>query len=236
MHMTKVGDPCHNADEIQGFRPAAPDGEFLTTVNEVEVRFEDPVPNGGQILGEAGFLPPGDYVLIQLLRHGTRSVGLDEPVDLRRKGTEAFRAFKNDCVYRFTVNDRGYEWGIAKITEPELRFIASVDDDEVLVLERDGQDTDLDADSILELGDAGTEHLRTGKRLVTVYLDNDVEKQIPSGPYTTEELSCVLDVEAGYLLNVLDGQGKLVPLQPGQTTPIKEGMKFFTQVPCGGSS
>ena len=236
MHTTKAGEPRNNTDEIRGFRPAERDGKFLTTVNDVEFHFADPVPDGGQILGEAGFLPAGDHVLIQLLRHGTRSVGLDEPVDLRQEGTEAFRAFKSDCVFRFTISDRGYEWGAAKITEPELRRIAGLGDDVVLVLERDGNDSDLDADGIVELGDSGTEHLRTDKRFVTVCLDNDVEKQVPSGTYTTEELICVLDFEAGYLLNVLDGQGKLVPMQPEQIIPIKDGMKFFTQVPCGGSS
>ena len=236
MKTMKAGDPRNNTDEIPGLRPAQRDGKFLTTVNDVEFHFADPVPDGGQILGEAGFLPAGDHVLIQLLRHGTRSLGLDEPVDLRQEGTEAFRAFKSDRVFRLTINDRGYEWGVAKITEPELRRIAGVGDDEVLVLERDGKDTDLDTSDVVELADSGTEHLRTGKRFVTVYLDNDIEKKIPGGTYTTEELIRVLDVEAGYLLNVLDAQGKLVPLQPGQTIPIKDGMKFFTQVPCGGSS
>ena len=231
----KAGDPRNNTDEIPGFRPAQRDGKFLTTVNDVEFHFADPVPDGGQILGEAGFLPAGDHVLIQLLRHGTRSVGLDEPVDLRQEGTEAFRAFKSDRMFRFTINDRGYEWGAAKITEAELRRIAGVGDDDVLVLERDGKDTDLNADDIVELADSGTEHLHTGKRFVTVYLDG-VEKKIPSGTFTTEELICILDVEAGYLINLLDAQGKLVPLQPGQIISIKDGMKFFTQVPCGGSS
>ena len=84
--------------------------------------------------------------------------------------------------------------------------------------------------------EAGTEHLRIGKRLVTVYLDNEVEKRIPSGTYTTEELISVLGVEAGYLLNVLDPQGKLVLLEPKQKTTVREGMNFFSQVPCGGSS
>ena len=235
MHITKAGDPRNNTEEIQGFRSPEPDGKFLTTVNDMEFHFADPVPDGGQILGEAGFLPAGDHVLIQLLRHGTRSVGLDEPVDLRQEGTEAFRAFKSDCVFRFTISDRGYEWGAAKITEPELRRIAGVEDDETLVLERSGVDKVLSADDILDLGDFGTEHLRIAERFVMVCLD-DVEKRIPSGTYTTEDLTCVLGVEAGYLLNVLDAQGKLVPLQPAQTISIKDGMKFFTQVPCGGSS
>lgn len=39
----------------------------------------------------AGNDPADDFVLIQLERHGTRSIGLDEPVDLRQPGREASR-------------------------------------------------------------------------------------------------------------------------------------------------
>ena len=193
------------------------------------------MPDGGQILEESGFLPARDYVLIQLLRHSTRSVGLDELVDLRQTGAEAFWAFKSDRVFRFTINNRGYEWGAAKITEPEVRRIAGVGDDEILVLERNGVHKTLDAGGIVDLGHSGTEHLRTTKGLVTVYLDN-VETTIRCGTYTTEELIRVLGVDAGYLLNVVNGEGQLSPLEPKQRIEIENGMKFFTQVPCGGSS
>ena len=209
--------------------------KFLITVNDVKFHITEPILDGGQILDEAGFRPAADNVLIQLLLPGTRSVGLDEPVDLRRKGTEVFRAFKSDRIFRFTIDDQGYEWGVAKITEPELRQIAVVDGDETLVLELDGKATALAANDIVELGDTGTERLRV-VRFVTVYLNDEVEKKIPSGAYTTEELIRVLGVEAGYLLNVLDEQGKLDPLQPGQTIQVQAGMKFYSQIPAGGSS
>ena len=210
------------------------DGKFSITVNDVEFHFADPEPAGGQILSQAGFRPAADHVLIQLLLPGTRSVGVDEPVDLRRNGTEAFWAFKSDRVFLFTINDRGYEWGVAKVTAPELRRIAGVNDEEFLVQERDGKDIILAADDIVELGNAGTERLRSAK-LVNVYLNIEIEK-IPSGTYSTEKLIRVLNVEAGYLLNVLDAQGTLVPLQPEQTIQIKDGMKFYSHVPSGGSS
>ena len=219
-----------------GVRPGVGGDEFVISVNAVEAKFADPVPDGGQILGETGFLPAADHVLIQLLRHGTRSIGLDESVDLRQKGTEAFRAFKSDRVFRFTIDGRGYEWGAAKITEPELRLIACIADDEVFVLQRDGKDVPLDTGDVVDLGDSGTEHLRTSKRLVTVYLDGDTEKRIPSGTYTTEQLIGLLGVESGYLLNVKNAEAELVPLEPRQETSISEGMQFFSQVPCGGSS
>ena len=211
------------------------DGKYVVSVDDVQLELTEPVLNGGRILDEAGFRPAEDYALIQLLFPGSRSVGLDESVDLRGAGREAFRAFKSDRIFRFTIDDRGYEWGVAKIREPELRHIAVVDGDGTLVLVRDGKAIELAAGDVIELGETGTERLRVVE-LVTVTLNNEVEKKIPSGTYKTEELIRVLGVEAGYVLDVLNEHGKLEPLQPGQLIEVKAGMKFFSHVPAGGSS
>ena len=210
-------------------------GKVVFSVNDRQLELAEPVVDGGRILEEAGFRPAEDYVLIQLLLPGTRSVGLDESVELRGDGSEAFRAFKSDRIFRFTIDDRGYEWGVAKITEPELRRIAVVAGDRTLVQERDGKVIELAPGDIVELGQTGTERLRVVE-LVTVSLNNEVEKKIPSGAYQTEQLIRVLGVEAGYVLDVLDEQGKLDALQPGQTIQVKAGMKFFSHVPAGGSA
>ena len=211
------------------------DNKFAISVNDVHLQLLQPVLDGEHLLDEAGFRPAADHVLIQLLFPGTRSVGLDESLDLRRQGDEAFRVFKNDRIFRFTIDERGYEWGAAKIGEPELRRIAVVARDQTLVLERAGKTIPLTADDTVELAETGTEHLRV-VQFVTVTLDGEAEKKIPSGSYTTEELLRVLGVEAGYVLDVLDDQGQLEPLRPGQTTQVTAGMKFFSHVPQGGSS
>ena len=235
MQTTNVSSRNKSTNHAPGPHPAVPDGKFLTTINDVEFLFVDSMPCGRQILGEAGFTPVEDHVLIQLVVHGTRSVGLDEPVDLRQKGVDAFRAFKSDRVFLFTVDARGYEWGESKITEPELRRVAGVGNEEIIVLERDGKDIELHAEDIVELGGSGTEHLRIVKGFVTVSLDN-VERKIPRGTYTTERLVRVLEVEAGYVLDVVNAQGELMPLKPRETISVEDGMKFFSHVPSGGSS
>jgi multiubiquitin len=217
-------------------QPSASSNTYATTVGRRVVNFSDPVPEGRQILSSAGFDPADEHVLIQLLRHGTRSIGLDEPVDLREAGAEAFEAFRSDRVFRFTLDDRGYDWGAGAIKEARLREIASVPEDEVLVLElRDEGDRDLSPDDHVSLTEQGTEHLRTAKRLITVTLDG-VDKKIARGVYTTEQLIEKLGVSAGYLLNVLNAAGQLVTLKPGETLRVRQGMKFFSQVPCGGSA
>jgi hypothetical protein len=211
-------------------------GTETVTVNGQELRLTDPVPDGRRILTAAGFIPADAHVLIQFLRHGTRSIGLDEGVDIREKGREAFRAFRNDRIFCFTVDERGYEWGAPTITETELRDIAAVGEDEVLILDKENvKDQELDPGEQITLAGEGTEQLRTAKRLITVYID-DTPKKIARGVYTTEQLIDVLGVQPGYLLNVVNAAGQLVTLQPGEHLRVREGMKFFSQVPCGGSS
>jgi hypothetical protein len=45
----------------------------------------------------------------------------------------------------------------------------------------------------------------------------------------------LLQVPPGYLLNLATEAG-LEPLKPEQRVRVKDGMRFFTQVPAGGSS
>ena len=174
-------------------------------------------------------------MLIQLLFPGTRSVGLNESVNLHQEGHRTFRAFKSDRVFRFTIDGRGYEWGAAEITERELRHLAAVDPGDTLALERGDEEICLAAGATVELSTAGTERLCIFG-LVTVTLNNEDGKEIRTGAYTTEELIRVLGVEAGYVLTVMDEQGKLSPLQPEQTIQIRACMRFYSHVPAGGSS
>jgi hypothetical protein len=229
---TQSGDD--NGKSRGANRPGS-DGKFFTKVNGAMVEFSDATPRGERILEKAALKPVGEYVLIQLLRNSTRSIGLDERVDLSAEGAEEFRAFKSDRIFRFVLNGHGFEWGVGRISEPELRDIGHVRDDEVLVLERDGHDVHLGPGDLLDLSQRGTERVRTEKRLVTVYFEN-MPREIKRGTYTTEQLKELFGVEEGYVLEVINDEGTLVPLNPGEKTRVKDGMKFYQQVPCGGSS
>ncbi len=218
-----------------GIRHPGHDGQFFTTVNGATVKFADQTPKGERILAKANLKPVNEYVLIQLMQRSSRSVGLDETVDLGVEGTEEFRAFKSDRIFRFTLNTHGYEWGVDKVPEPVLRTIGHVSDDEVLVLERGDDEVDLEPADVLDLGNAGTEHLHTEKRLIMVFFEND-SREIPRGTYTTEQLKHLFGVQEGYVLEIINEVGQLTPLKPGAKLRVKDGMKFFEQVPCGGSS
>jgi hypothetical protein len=170
------------------------------------------------------------------LLQGTRAIGLDETVDLRLTGKETFWGFKSDRIFRFTMEEHGFDWGAAKIKEPQLREIARVKEDEILVLERkDEPDRELLPGDEIDFSNPGTEHLRIEKRLVEVFF-KDIPYKIPRGVYTTEELMAKFPIESGYYLNLLKPDGELVILKPGEKIRIKCGMKFYSQVPGGGSS
>lgn len=209
--------------------------EYEIKVNGRTVRISDPKPTGSQILAEAGFEPVDEHILIEKAKIGSRLVSLDEGVGLRGSEVARFYAFRTGEVFTFTVNGHGFQWGRRTITEPELREFVPLPEENVLVLERgDDEPRILGVDDEVELCIPGTEHLRSENRLVKVSIDN-IEKEIPRGVYTTEDLIAVLKVEPGYLLN-LAGKDGLTTLKPHQHIHVKDGMRFFSQVPGGGSS
>ena len=95
----------------------------------------------------------------------------------------------------------------------------------VFVLKTDDAECEIKEGKVVNLSQAGIEHLQTRPRMVTVTLDGE-QKIIPAGVYTTEALLNILDVEPGYLLNV----------RPNERVHVKEGMIFISQVPGGASS
>lgn len=213
-----------------------PHGTFIFTISGVRRTINDPIEQGRQLLSSSGFDPADEYVLIRRLERETRSIGLDEDVDLREGGEAVFDAFRSDRIFRFMLNERGCEWGAATIGEPVLRAIGGIGEGEVLFLDRtDEADKELGPDDTVNLAERGTEHVRSEKRLVTVFFKNK-PYELPRGVYTTEQLMAKFPIEPGYLLNLKAEDGELITLKPGERTRIKNGMHFYSQAPGGASS
>lgn len=221
MHTTETTTPHHDG--------------FDVVVNGKPFTIHDPKPDARAILVAAEFTPADECILIRQSTEGTQVVTLGELVDLRPDGTERFSAFRSDRIYRFTVDGRGFDWGAGEIDEPTLRDIAHVGHDDDLVLERrDEADQVLDAHSVVHISDRGTEHLRIEHGIVTVFFQDEPVK-LRRGVYTTEELIAKFPIEPGYLLMLKTHDG-LVTLKPGEKIRVVEGMRFYSQPPCGGSS
>lgn len=206
------------------------------TVNGKRIKLDDAIVDARKILHKAGFDPASDHVLIQLMRPGSISRGLDEDIDLSKPGSYKFRAFAFDRVLNFTVDERGYEWGAAKISVAELYEITGVDKDKLFILERDDEpDEILEESGELDLVARGVEHVRTGKRRVSVTYNHD-PFELDRRVYTTEELIAVFAVTSGYVLDLISPTGEFRELKPGARLKVRNGMEFVSHAPSGQSS
>jgi hypothetical protein len=146
--------------------------KFAFTVNGTRYTANDAVLQGRDILQKAGFTPASEHILIQVIRPGTKSVGLDEDVGLAEAGAEEFQAFPSDRAFTFTVDEVGYEWGAASIDEPTLRDISGTPTNKVLILDnKGGPDSALDENSVVDLAARGAEHLRTERRVFHIIVN-----------------------------------------------------------------
>lgn len=208
---------------------------YQISINGGSVEIKDRRATASQVLAAAGFVPVDEHVLIGGAKVGSRLISLDECINLEADDIAHFYAFRTGEVFTFTVNAHGYQWGRSEITEAELRTFANVPEEDVIVFERsDAEFQIVGADGKILLDAVGTEHLKTKKRSITVFYDG-VAKLIPLGTYSTEELLAIFLVPAGYLLNLADKDG-LHALKPYERVHVKDDMRFFSQVPGGGSS
>jgi len=220
---------CHTGDHER-----SQDCIFVVRVNDAPVELHEPEPKGEDLLAAAGFCPPHDYTLIQLLERESRDISPHQNVRLKGNGIELFRAFPGGSVFRYDVDGNPYAWGTETISEHDLRDIAAVPAGQELEQEIDGHWVAVSPDSEVCLNGRGVEKFRSVKRLITVFFD-DEPRRIQPGSYSTEQLKELFGVQAGYELNVAR-DSELVTLKAGEHIEVCEGMRFSEQVPCGQSS
>lgn len=209
---------------------------FAFTVNGVRHTDHNAVKDGRQLLQVAGFTPASEFVLIQIIRPGSKSIGLEEDVNLAEPGREEFRAFASDRLCTFTIDEVGYEWGEATISEEDLRSMSGTPAGKELVLDRqDGEDEVVAPGSTVNLAARGTEHLYTEKRLITVYY-RDEPVEIARGRYTGAQLATKFGVPSGYVLDLVAGDSEFKEIKPTDTVKVREGMHFVSHPPSGQSS
>ena len=210
--------------------------KYRFTVNGVAHATQDAIKEGRALLHIAGFDPADDHILIAILRPGTRSIGLDEEVPLDAPGKEEFRAFVSDRTFSFTIDEVGYEWGASKITGAELHAISGVANGRVLILEHEDQpDQIIEENDVVDLAARGTEHIRSGKRTVTVYYKDD-PFELERGVYTGAQLAAIFQVPAGYILDLVQDDGAFDEIGPDERIRVREGRHFVSHPPHGQSS
>lgn len=159
---------------IQEGRPLRAARAFQIDVSDESLQFRqvlvnDPVPLGRQILEAAGARSTEEFSLYALLPNGdSEDVRLDEPFDLRGRGAERFVYFRTDRAFKFTVDNRQFEWGKPSISGSSVRKLAVVADKYNLFLEvRGGHDKPVNAADIIDLTKPGVERFITVIRETT---------------------------------------------------------------------
>ena len=143
------------------FRVAVAKADF--DFHAVEV--DDPKPTGRQLLKAAGFRPPEEHLIFQVLDDGVlEERRLDETVELREKEAERFIAFRSDRSFRVEIDGRRFEWGAAELTGLIVKQLAGADPvcTGVWLDRRDEPDLLIEDTGLVKLEGQGIEKLHTG--------------------------------------------------------------------------
>lgn len=216
-------------------------GPYRVKVGDVNLNFtpyviEDPVPTGRQILAITKSKPIEEYVLFQLMTNGQmEELRLDETTDLRSKGVEKFLIFKSDRTFRFMIDDRHLEWGVAQITGRTLLALAETDPNACDIWQKvPGREDRLIEDTdLVDLSEPGVEHFHTSQVSIEIIVNGRPktvhQRQLsfnelvglayPEGPIN-ETTAYTATYKRGPNSNA---EGEIIA---GQSVRIKNGMVF----------
>ncbi|QNN23364.1 hypothetical protein HED60_14115 [Planctomycetales bacterium ZRK34] len=140
-------------------------GGWEIQIDDSRFRVDDPVLTGRQLLNLAEKRPVEEHLVYFLDRDRLmEDIALEESVDLRPRGIERFFTFHSDRSFRFELDGRRQDWGVARISEAVLRRLAGVGTDYNVWLERRGEeDRLLERGEIVCLDEPGVERFYTGR-------------------------------------------------------------------------
>ena len=181
--------------------------EYKFEVDGVVYDTNDKTVDGRQVRASAGLAPASNFVLIQFADQAGRSIGLEDPVT--------------------------FEKGESKINEAELREIAEIDEDDVLILDGD-RDKVIEPGDEINLGPVGVEHIVTERPNMIKIKLNGRWRDVPPGQISYQTLveMAELTVQAGpniyYTVTYRKGprQNPEGSMQQGESVHIKNGMVF----------
>lgn len=216
-------------------------GPYRILIGNDALQFEprtisDPEPTGAQILEAAGITNLVDYIAYRILQSGLlEELRPDEPTDLRDSGVERFIIFRTDRSFRFLLNGRSFDWGVAHITGLTLKKLAGVDLTTMAVwIEIPGTPGRLIADQeFVNLAEPGVECFITRVREYRIFV-NTRPKEVSTPKLDFWEVvklafpQAVPNTTTYYTVTYKRGpktnpEGSLVA---GETVHIKDGMLF----------
>lgn len=209
------------------------DDIFEYNLNGEIVATNDAIVSGREIRSRGGFSPASDYLLIEIGEVTSRSIGLEETVNLRSPLIPVFKSFQGDRIFSFTINERGFEWGAEEISAADIRRYGKIPDDHELILDSD-HDRAIDDDSVVRLKQKGVERIlsRPPKQICVVI--NTREFYVDSGSLKFWEIvklafpSAEPSPNTAYTVSYRKGPGDHPEgtLIPGESVKLKKRMIF----------
>lgn len=154
------------------------------------LKLDDAKVVGRQVLEAAGFRPPEDHLLFQVLSDGAiEERRLDESVALTANGGDRFIVFRGDRSFRVEIDGRRFEWGTAELTGLIAKQMVGADPTCTgLWLERrDEPDRFIENTDVVQLADRGLEKLYT-RALFPLSIEGK-ELFWPKSTITTEQIA-----------------------------------------------
>lgn len=205
--------------------------KFQFTVDGTPYGTNDKAMDGGQIREAGGKTPASEFVLIEIIDGYARSVGLEEEVRFTNGQVAVFLSFRNDRVFTFTVDERGWEWGAATIAAADVYRYGGIDPDHELVLDSDA-DAVIAPDGEIDLTANGAERVRSRVPRTVKIKVNGRSREVEKRRHTYREIAAIaypnpdfaqFNYTITYLHGVGGAEGDLVE---GETIMVRNGMVF----------
>ncbi|MCF6328499.1 MAG: multiubiquitin domain-containing protein [Henriciella sp.] len=200
-------------------------GQTVTTI--------DAIISGRMIRSQAGLSPASDHIIIELGDRTSRSLGLEEQINLSEEQARSFRSFRGDRVYSLTINERGFEWGADEISTSDLRKYGNIPDDHELILDSK-RDRPIEDDDLVRLKAKGVERILSRPMEKICIIVNTVEEFVDPGRLTFEDLAELafpgvqVTPNTEYTVSYRKGVGSMPEgsLIAGESVKLKKGMIF----------
>lgn len=196
------------------------------------LKIQDPKPTGRQLLAEAGFRPPEEHLIFQVLDDGAlEELRLDETIELREKRTERFIAFRSDRSFRVEVDERRFEWGDEEVTGLIAKQLVGADPSctGVWLERRDEPDLFIEDTDIVKLAAEGVEKLRTGPMFI-LWIEGK-EFSWPETTVTTEQIAELGGWDPSSGVQQIDlATNEARTLKPGEILDLTEIKTFAKKI------
>lgn len=171
--------------------------KYSYCLDGTQIDTNDPILSGRQIRSNAGLVPASDHVLIEIGDRTSRSIGLEEQIELQKGEVIELRSFRSDRVFSLTINERGFEWGADSISAADIRRYAAIPDDQDLLF--DSKDDRVIPDNgMVTLKPKGVERFRSAPAATVCIIVNTRQKQVERGEITFAELASLAFPDAPY--------------------------------------